>query len=208
MLTAAEFFPGTTKGNRFCGGRRILAVSSNQATFTCHGACVVTLRRSTAEVRFNTIVRGRSSVPAQRRAGREQGTWITPDMITAYERLHDEGWAHSVEVWQDESLVGGLYGLAIGRAFFGESMFSGAEDASKIALLRSRRMMDSNKFGVLDCQVVSSHLLSLGAADIPRDEFVGMLKRFATRQNDFKTGRIRPYAVRQLLPVIRRIALQ
>ena len=132
------------------------------------------LRRSTADVRINTafadVIR---ACAAPRRYG--QGTWITEDMIAAYEQLHRAGWAHSVEVWQDDSLVGGLYGLAIGRALFGESMFSKRSNASKIALLMLDRMLDDGSLGIIDCQVRSSHLLSMGASFIPRVEFNRLL---------------------------------
>lgn len=156
------------------------------------------LRQSSAEVRFNTafddVIR---ACAAPRRSG--QGTWITPDMITAYERLHSEGWAHSVEIWQERSLVGGLYGLAIGRVFFGESMFSDDANASKIALLTLSRMMDSNEFGIIDCQVDSSHLLSLGATLIPRHEFVGILESSCQPATRFENWPSAPILVTELL---------
>lgn len=106
----------------------------------------------------------------------QPGTWITPDMREAYERLHGEGWAHSVEVWEDEDLVGGLYGLAIGRAFFGESMFSRKSNASKMALLFLDRLLDDGRIGIIDCQVHSSHLVNLGSTSMPRSEFVALLR--------------------------------
>ena len=133
------------------------------------------IRQSSVEVRFNTafgdVIR---ACAGPRRS--EQGTWITPDMIHAYEELHAGGWAHSVEIWLDDSLVGGLYGIAIGRAFFGESMWSEAPNASKVALLALSRLMDSGDLGILDCQVLSSHLLALGAKAIPRDQFIALLQ--------------------------------
>ena len=92
-------------------------------------------------------------------------------MIAAFEQLHQEGWAHSIEVWENGELAGGLYGLAIGRVFFGESMFSREPNASKIALLALARYLQDGQFELLDCQVISSHLLSLGATLIPRTEF-------------------------------------
>jgi leucyl/phenylalanyl-tRNA--protein transferase len=143
------------------------------------------LRRSTAEVRFNTafadVIR---ACAAPRRY--EQGTWITDDMIEAYERLHRAGWAHSIEVWQDGALIGGLYGLVIGRAVFGESMFSLRSNASKIALLALDRMLSDGTFGIIDCQVQSSHLLSLGATAISRSSFVEMLGRLCAIPGAFK----------------------
>jgi leucyl/phenylalanyl-tRNA--protein transferase len=104
-----------------------------------------------------------------------QGTWLVPEMIGAYQRLHREGWAHSVEVWADGDLVGGLYGVAIGYAFFGESMFSRVSDASKVALVHLCSILEERNFGLVDCQVLTGHLLRMGAVQIPRSEFVQML---------------------------------
>ncbi len=108
-----------------------------------------------------------------------QGTWITPEMATAYARLAAAGHAHSVEVWRDNELVGGLYGVALGRVFFGESMFSRVRDASKIALAHLVDRLLQAGFRLIDCQVASAHLTSLGAELIPRREFNRMLERWA-----------------------------
>ena len=138
------------------------------------------LRRSTATVRINTaFTRVMRACAGPRRY--EQGTWITRDMMAAYERLHRQGWAHSVEVWQDDTLIGGLYGLVIGRALFGESMFSKRSNASKIALLTLDRMLEDGSLGVIDCQVQSSHLLSMGASVMPRADFNRMLDELCER---------------------------
>lgn len=143
------------------------------------------LRRSTAEVRFNTafadVIR---ACAGPRRSG--QGTWITDDMMRAYERLHQAGWGHSIEVWQDDALIGGLYGLIIGRAVFGESMFSLAPNASKIALLVLDRMLFEGTFGIVDCQVQSGHLASMGAALIPRAHFVETLDTLCETPSAFE----------------------
>jgi leucyl/phenylalanyl-tRNA--protein transferase len=104
------------------------------------------------------------------------GTWITREMRDAYCRLHREGWAHSVEVWEDGQLAGGLYGLAIGRVYFGESMFSRVSDASKAGFSQLVRQLAAWGFELIDCQVYSSHLASLGAAEIPRRDFVQRLE--------------------------------
>ncbi len=101
----------------------------------------------------------------------QQGTWITADMILAYEQLHREGWAHSVEVWQDGRRVGGLYGLAIGKVFFGESMYSLEPNTSKFAMLGLSRFLLRNNVALIDCQVMSRHLLTLGATMISRPDF-------------------------------------
>jgi leucyl/phenylalanyl-tRNA--protein transferase len=105
-------------------------------------------------------------------------TWITSDMVRAYVRLHRMGWAHSFETWQAGELVGGLYGVAIGRVFFGESMFARVTDASKVALVRMVRFLEERGFAFIDCQVASEHMTSLGARAIPRREFLALLPRY------------------------------
>ena len=107
----------------------------------------------------------------------QSGTWISPAMVAAYGRLHRAGSAHSVEVWADSELVGGLYGLASGRAFFGESMFSRRRDASKIALVWLCRQLLDWDYALIDCQVSSDHLLGLGAEELPRVEFIARLEQ-------------------------------
>ena len=133
------------------------------------------LRQSTAEIRINTAF---SDVihecAGPRRSG--QGTWITAEMITAYEDLNKGGWAHSIEVWESGELTGGLYGLTIGKALFAESMFSLPPNASKLALLYLADRLNAGDLELLDCQVVSSHLSSLGARIVPRSEFLQSLK--------------------------------
>ncbi|MCP4994965.1 MAG: leucyl/phenylalanyl-tRNA--protein transferase [Gammaproteobacteria bacterium] len=101
----------------------------------------------------------------------ESGTWISSDMHTAYTQLHHLGFAHSVEVWLEDKLVGGLYGIAIGKVFFGESMFSRETDASKVALVHLCKKLETMGYALIDCQVYSEHLNSLGAELIPRTEF-------------------------------------
>ena len=103
---------------------------------------------------------------------RPEGTWISPQMCAAYQRLHELGLAHSYETWDGRSLVGGLYGVALGQVFFGESMFSLARDASKVALAALVRAMIERNGRLIDCQVASAHLESLGARSIPRRQFV------------------------------------
>jgi len=103
------------------------------------------------------------------------GTWITAEMKTAYLELHRLGYTHSVECWQDKRLVGGLYGVSIGRIFFGESMFAHASDASKVALATLARQLSRWGFPAIDCQVHTRHLQSLGAIPLPRKEFIGIL---------------------------------
>jgi len=105
------------------------------------------------------------------------GTWITTEMIDAYVELHRRGYAHSVEVWHDGTLVGGLYGLSLGLAFFGESMFSIETDASKVGFAKLCEHLVKWKFDFVDCQVSSEHLTRLGAVQIPRSEFIERLHR-------------------------------
>jgi leucyl/phenylalanyl-tRNA--protein transferase len=103
------------------------------------------------------------------------GTWISPAMVAAYTRLFDAGYAHSVETWRDGQLVGGLYGVAIGCMFYGESMFSREPDASKVALVRLARQLQQWGFGLIDCQMETAHLASLGARTLPRAAFTARL---------------------------------
>jgi len=120
---------------------------------------------------FGGVIRGCSASP---RDG-QSGTWITEDMIGAYETLHDLGFAHSVETWKDGELVGGLYGVSLGRAFFGESMYSRERDASKVALVHLVRQLDLWGFELVDCQVRNDHLASLGAEQWRRERFLAVL---------------------------------
>ncbi len=110
----------------------------------------------------------------------QPGTWILPVMKTAYMQLHQAGYAHSLEVWQEDKLAGGIYGVAVGRAFFGESMFHHVTDASKIALISLCRLLHERDFGLLDCQVDSAHLRSMGAYTISRQAFCAELKSLTT----------------------------
>lgn len=115
------------------------------------------------------------------------GTWITDDMQKAYTRLHHLGWGHSIEVWQDEQLVGGLYGLAIGRMFFGESMFSRHRDGSKVALLALCAQLRRWQFELIDCQVGNDYLYSMGAEDLSRSDFKVALDQY-TQGGEQNTG--------------------
>lgn len=121
---------------------------------------------------FETVI---SACSAPR--SHQTGTWITQDMKHAYLALHRLGVAHSVEAWLDGELVGGLYGIAIGRVFFGESMFHRATDASKVAFVHLVSQLLEWGYELIDCQVSSEHLLSLGAEEIPRRDFAELLRR-------------------------------
>jgi len=110
--------------------------------------------------------------------GEEEGTWITSEMKRAYCGLHKWGLAHSVEVYINEQLVGGLYGIAMGKLFFGESMFSRTRDASKIAFITLVEQLKKQGYALIDCQVSNQHLFSLGATEIARDEFLNYLEQY------------------------------
>jgi leucyl/phenylalanyl-tRNA--protein transferase len=142
------------------------------------------LRRSDFNVRFNTDFDAVVTACAGDRPGQD-GTWITPEMHTAYRGLNAAGWAHSIEIWRDETLVGGLYGLAIGAVFFGESMFSRVNDASKAAMLALCSIIDAQGFALLDCQVESPHLMNMGAELITRHRFADILERHCSPADPF-----------------------
>lgn len=129
-----------------------------------------TLRKGGVEVCADTTFEEVIHACSEPRPG-QPGTWITPEMMAAYTRLHQLGVAHSVETWRGRSLVGGLYGVAIGRMFFGESMFSRATDASKIALVHLVWQLRQWGFGPIDCQMNTPLLASFGAREIPRRQF-------------------------------------
>ena len=127
----------------------------------------------TFDTAFTEVMKGCQSV---KREG-QRGSWITREFITAYTRLHKMGLAHSVEVWQNETLAGGLYGVSLGKCFFGESMFSVVPNASKAGFIFLANWLKEKNFAFLDCQVYTSHLQSLGAKEIPRALFLKMLKQ-------------------------------
>jgi len=130
-----------------------------------------TLRNRAYEVRLDSAFTQVMQACAQPRKD-QGGTWISPAMIAAYTQLHGLGIAHSVETWIDGELVGGLYGIALGRMFYGESMFSTVTDASKIAFVHLVWQLKRWNFGMIDCQMKTSHLSSLGAREIPRADFL------------------------------------
>ena len=113
----------------------------------------------------------------------EDGTWITTDIQAAYFELHTQGHAHSVEVWHQDKIVGGLYGIAIGQLFFGESMFSKMSNASKVGFVTLVNALKAAGFVLIDCQMPTAHLLSLGAASIARAEFSEYLTRYLDSPN-------------------------
>ncbi len=132
---------------------------------------------------FERVVRGCATIERDR----EQGTWITEDMIDAYTTLHDLGFSHSVEVWQDGDLVGGLYGVSLGAAFFGESMFACASNASKVGFVTLARQLDAWGFHFIDCQMHTPHLARFGAQPWPRPRFLAALE--ASLEKPTRRGR-------------------
>ena len=130
-----------------------------------------TLKKPDYEVRVDTAFAAVMRACAAPREG-AGGTWISEEMVDAYGRLHEQGLAHSVETWRDGELIGGLYGVALGRMFYGESMFSRATDASKIAFVHLVKQLERWGFGMIDCQMKTAHLATLGAREIPRSAFV------------------------------------
>jgi leucyl/phenylalanyl-tRNA---protein transferase len=135
------------------------------------------LRKAILEVRIDTAFDEVIKHCAENGQRSDSGTWITKPMIRAYIKLHNEGYAHSVETWIDTELVGGLYGVSLGRAFFGESMFHQKTDASKVALVFLCRLMKHLNFHFIDVQQETTHLKSMGAKSLARTEFLELLDK-------------------------------
>ena len=142
-----------------------------------------TLRSGKFEVRIDTAFRSVMQHCAATPREGQDGTWITEDILEAYCRLHELGFAHSFETWLDGELVGGLYGIAIGKAFFGESMFHTVSDASKVAFWHLHQFLQSHGFKIIDCQQETPHLKSLGAYAIPRKDFLEELEGLVIEQS-------------------------
>ena len=139
--------------------------------------------RITMDTAFEQVIKSCAKIPRKH----EKGTWITLEMVAAYCRLHTAGFAHSVEAWSEGRLAGGLYGVAIGRCFFGESMFRNQSDASKVAFVKLVEYLRKKKFRLIDCQVTTTHLKNFGAREIPRAEFLNILE--ALREKPSLRGR-------------------
>jgi len=140
--------------------------------------------RFAIDTAFEAVIRACATVPRE-----DQGTWIGPDIIRAYTRLHREGIAHSAEAWDDDELVGGLYGVDAGGVFTGESMFHLRSDASKLALVHLIDHLRSRGAAWLDCQIMTPHMRALGAREIPRAQFLDLL---AEAQNLSECGGLPP----------------
>jgi len=134
------------------------------------------MRKHDFTVTIDTAFQAVMRACAEPRDGQD-GTWITRSMLQAYAALHTAGAAHSVETWIDGQLAGGLYGVSIGRAFFGESMFAKQTDASKIAFVTLVRQLERWGFRIIDCQLKTPHLATLGAREIPRSDFLARVRK-------------------------------
>jgi len=139
-----------------------------------------TLRKNVFQVRLNTAFED-----VIRKCSERKDTWISEQIVQSYLQLHRRGFAHSVETWREEKLVGGLYGVTLGAAFFGESMFSRARDASKAALVALVDRLREKQFELLDTQFLTPHLARFGAIEISRDEYLVRLKRAVQKQRRF-----------------------
>lgn len=136
-----------------------------------------TLRRQFFKVTYDQDFAGVISACASVRRGKGEGTWITDKLAETFLALHEMGYAHSVECWQGGVLTGGLYGVCLGRCFFGESMFHTVADSSKVALAHLLRLAETNRFELVDCQLSNRHLISLGAKEISREDFLLRLQK-------------------------------
>ena len=154
-----------------------------------------TLRQKPYQITFDQAfseVMQSCAMPRQDSAGLEDGTWIHPEMVIAYSELHQRGHAHSVECWDGDKLIGGLYGIAIGRAFFGESMFSFARDSSKIALVTLSQHMADWGMPLIDCQLYSNHLASMGASEIDRNDFISEVTHLSALPSASMAWKVKP----------------
>ena len=142
-----------------------------------------TIRANKFEIRFDTAFAEVIIACAEPRSP-GLGTWILPEMQAAYTRLHQAGFAHSAEAWRDGELVGGLYGIAMGRMFYGESMFARETDASKVAFVAVVEKLKADGFKLIDCQQETRHLASFGARPIPRKQFTQRLQELITLNSD------------------------
>jgi leucyl/phenylalanyl-tRNA--protein transferase len=156
--------------------------------FHCARSLAKTLRRGAYEIRMDGAFAEVISACAGVARRGQAGTWITADMKDAYIALHLAGYAHSVETWREGELAGGLYGVAIGRVFYGESMFARQTDASKVALARLVAFLREKNFGLIDCQMKTRHLASLGAREIPRAFFYRLLAQWTAEESALPPG--------------------
>jgi leucyl/phenylalanyl-tRNA--protein transferase len=136
--------------------------------------------RVTFDLAFEKVIKMCATIPRKD----QNGTWINQEIINSYTKLYELGYAHCVEVWMEEELVGGLYGVALGGAFFGESMFSTKSNASKIALKAISDVLNKRGYDFIDCQVATPHLKSLGAVEIPKSKFLEELNTALKKKDE------------------------
>ena len=170
---ASGWFPMAVAPGEIRWFSPIRAASSPSTPFTCRGASPAALRSRRFEIRVDTDFRAVIGACAEREDA--DGNWIDHEIMESYCALHARGFAHSVETWQDGRLVGGLYGVALKGAFFGESMFHHVDDASKAALTALVARLRERGYILLDTQWVTDHLLQFGATEIPRRRYLRLL---------------------------------
>jgi leucyl/phenylalanyl-tRNA--protein transferase len=141
------------------------------------------IKKNVFKVTLNKAFEQTISLCSKPRKNSHEGTWLVDEMIEAYIELHKLGYAHSIETWKDDKLVGGLYGICLGGSFFGESMFSFESDASKIALVALANYLKNFNFDLIDCQVKTNHLISLGANEISRNSFLDIISSSVKRKD-------------------------
>jgi len=154
--------------------RMVLFPQELKVSRSLHKTLRNTPLRITLDTAFSHVIEA-CSESRLNKDGSQSGTWITDEMKQAYISLHRIGFAHSVECWEGDELVGGLYGVSMGKVFYGESMFSRRSDASKVAFAHLVRQLVAWGFALIDCQVYTEHLASLGAREIPREQFLELL---------------------------------
>jgi len=179
MLTAYQFgiFPWYSEGSPvhwfFTSPRCVLKPSEIKISKSMRSYFNKNKFHCTLDMAFEEVLQHCRDVPRQG----QQGTWLTDELISSLKQLHEKGYAHSLEVWEGDILVGGLYGLAIGRIFFGESMFALKSNASKYGFINLCRTLEEYGFELIDCQQETEHLKSLGAYTISRETFLAALKK-------------------------------
>jgi len=145
------------------------------------------IKKNTYRVTVDTAFEQTIRSCAKPRKNEHEGTWLVDEMVDSYIKLHTLGYAHSIETWRKNELVGGLYGICLGKSFFGESMFSSESDVSKIALVALSNHLKKHEFDLIDCQVTTNHLLSLGAIEISRNAFLDIILESVKKKEDINT---------------------
>ena len=156
------------------------------------------IRKNRFDIRVNTAFDQTILACARTRRKHDNGTWLVDEMITAYTSLHRQGYAHSIETWLDGHLVGGLYGISLGSSFFGESMFSHENNASKIALVALALHLQKFGFDLIDCQVTTGHLVYMGASEISREAFLKLIESSVKKRpqhNPWEPGQVYPFDI-------------